>query len=256
MSEDIRWAYKLNNDKLDELVKRAGLTEVSGPDGPYFNYLKSQLDGSECGWTRIFTGEGVIEKVVYHGLWVDQIGLDSNMIFAFTRGDSAVPHWTFDSVQNKPVYAFHLDLLPRVDVGAHLAYMDGVFGPLTESFEKGRELEGLSEAQLTPRQRSIMSQWMLAYRATEEAYPNVEPIVAKYLDHWFDMVDNGLSDEVMAEIDGIDLAKRDAQNRAIIFNRDVDHVWNMITPLIGHDVSEIMRLNLEFNDVITELPKS
>jgi hypothetical protein len=30
----------------------------------------------------------------------------------------------------------------------------------------------------------------------------------------------------------------------------------MVTPLIGQDVSEIMRLNLEFNDVITELPKS
>ena len=99
-----------------------------------------------------------------------------------------------------------------------------------------------------------MSQWMLAYRATEEAYPTIEPTVAAYLDHWFDMIDNGLPQEVLDEIKGVDLAARDAANRAIIFNRDVDHVWNMITPLIGHDVSELMRLNLEFNEVITELP--
>lgn len=256
MTDDTRWAFKLNTDKLEELVKRAGLTEVEGTSeqGPYFNYLKSQLDGKDCGYTRIFTGEGEIAKVVYHGLWVDQIGLDSNMIFAFTRPESPVPHWTFDSVQNKPVYAFHLDMIPRADVGARLKYMDAVYGPITENFNTGRDLDGLSEAQLTPRQRSIMSQWMLAYRATEEAYPTIEPTVAAYLEHWFDMVENGLPQDVLDEIKGDDIAARDAANRSIIFNRDVDHVWNMVTPLIGHDVSELMRLNLEFNEVITELP--
>jgi hypothetical protein len=251
---DERWAFKLNNEKLDQLVKRAGLTEVAGPDGPYFAYLKSQLDGKECGWTRIFTGEGEVAKVVYHGLWVDQIGLDSNMIFAFTRPESPVPHWTFDSVQNKPVYAFHLDLIPRLDVGANLAYMDAVYGPITDNFDTGKSLEGLSEASLTPRQRSIMSQWMLAYRATEEAYPTIEPTVQAYLDHWFDMVENGLPQDVLDSIKGVDLAARDAANRGMIFNRQVDHVWDMVTPLIGQDVSELMRLNLEFNEVITELP--
>jgi len=68
------------------------------------------------------------------------------------------------------------------------------------------------------------------------------------------MVNNGLPQDVLDEIKGDDLAARDAANRSIIFNRDVDHVWNMVTPLIGHEVSELMRLNLEFNEVITELP--
>jgi hypothetical protein len=249
-----RWAQKLNTDKLEQLTTRAGLEEVKGADGRSFTVLTSQLDGKECGETRIFKGKGQIAKVVYHGLWVDQIGLDSHMIFAFTQPESSVPHWTFDSVQNKPVYAFHLDLIPRVDVGAHLAYMDAVYGPITDLFQKERENEGLSEAQLTPRQRSIMSQWMLAYRATEEAYPGLEPTVRGYLDHWFDMLENGIGAEAEAEIKGVDLAARDAANRGIIFNRDVDHVWNLITPLIGQDVSELMRLNLQFNDVITELP--
>lgn len=249
-----RWAQKLNTEKLEQLVTRAGLEEVKGEDGRSFKILTSLLDGEECGETRIFKGKGEIAKVVYHGLWVDQIGLDSHMIFAFTTPESPVPHWTFDSVQNKPVYAFHLDLIPRVDVGAHLAYMDGVLGPLTDMFQKEKENPGLSEAVLTPRQRSIMSQWMLAYRATEEAYPGLEPTVKGYLDHWFDMLDNGLSQEILDEIKDVDLAARDRANRSIIFNRDVDHVWNLITPLIGQDVSEVMRLNLEFNEVISELP--
>lgn len=252
-----RWAHKLNTDKLEELTTRAGATEVKGPDGP-FNVLKSSLDGNTCGETRIFVGapDSALAKVVYHGLWVDQIGLDSHMIFAFTKPESAVPHWTFDSVENKPIYAFHLDLIPRVDIGSHHLYMDTVYGPLTEPFDTGRATEGLSEAQLTPRQRSIMSQWMLAYRATEEAYPGMEPTVRAYMEHWFDMLDNGISQEVLDSIKDTDLAARDAANRAMIFNRDIDHVWNMITPLIGQDVSELMRLNLEFNEVITELPAS
>jgi hypothetical protein len=249
-----RWAQKLNTEKLEQLTTRAGLEEVKGEDGRSFTVLTSQLDGKECGETRIFKGKGEIAKVVYHGLWVDQIGLDSHMIFAFTQPDSPVPHWTYDSVQNKPVYAFHLDLIPRVDLGANLAYMDAVFGPLTDTFSSGREMEGLSEAQLTPRQRSIMSQWMLAYRATEEAYPNIEPTVAAYMNHWFDMLDKGIGQDALDEIKGVDLAARDAANRGIIFNRDVDHVWDLVTPLISWDVSELMRLNLQFNEVITELP--
>lgn len=249
-----RWAQKLNTEKLEQLTQRAGLEEVKGEDGRSFTVLTSQLDGKECGETRIFKGKGEIAKVVYHGLWVDQIGLDSHMIFAFTQPDSPVPHWTYDSVQNKPVYAFHLDLIPRVDVGAHLAYMDAIYGPVTDLFQKERENEGLSEAQLTPRQRSIMSQWMLAYRATEEAYPGIEPTVRGYLDHWFDLLDKGIGAEAEADIKGVDVAARDAANRAIIFNRDVDHVWNLVTPLIGHDVSELMRLNLQHNEIIRELP--
>ena len=251
-----RWAQKLNVEKLEELTKRANMTEVHGEDGGSFSYLKSTLDGGDCGETRIFTGTGPVAKVVYHGLWVDQIGLDSHMIFAFTSPDSAVPHWTFDSVENKPVYAFHLDLIPRVDIGANLPYMDAVYGPITDNFITGKSLNGLSEAELTPRQRSIMSQWMLAYRATEEAYPTIEPTVAAYLDHWFDMQEKGLGQEVMDSIKGVDLAARDAANRGMIFNREVDHVWDMVTPLIGWDVSELMRLNCATNEVVREVPAS
>jgi hypothetical protein len=251
-----RWAQELNVAKLEELTKRANMTEVHAKDGGNFSTLFSTLDGKECGTTRIFTGDGVVEKVVYHGLWVDQIGLDSHMIFAFTAPDSAVPHWTYDSVENKPVYAFHLDLIPRADMATHLEYMNHVYMPLTELFEAGKKTEGLSEAHLAPRQRSIMSQWMLAYRATEEAYPGMEPTVAAYLDHWFDMVENGLPQKVLDDVADTDLAARDAANRGLIFNREVDHVWNMITPLIGQDVSELMRLNLATNDVVWELPHS
>ena len=60
------------------------------------------------GTVRLFSG-GPIHKLVYIGLAVPMIGLDSHMVFAFTAPDSAVPHFTLDSVLAGPHFAFHLD---------------------------------------------------------------------------------------------------------------------------------------------------
>ncbi len=249
-----RWAQQLSLSKLEQIAERLPITEVHGPDGGPFRPVVSARDGSQCGETRIFVGDGVVKKVVYHAIAVEAIGLDSHMIFAFTDPESAVPHWTFDSVLNAPTYAFHLDLIPRADMSANLEYMDAVYTPLTEAFDAGKAHPGLSEAGIGPRQRSVMSHWMLAYRVEEDEYKNIDQYVQAYLDHWFSMVENGLPDDVLASIDSTDLAARDAANRGMIFNRKVDFVWDMITPLMGAEQSELMRMNLETNDLIQQTP--
>ena len=91
----------------------------------------------------MFAG-GPVQRLVSCTIVVPPIGLDSHMLFAFTADDSPVPHFTVDSVRNGEDYAFHLDLIPRVDLAVSLAYMDQVFVPLTEEFERHRELDGLS----------------------------------------------------------------------------------------------------------------
>lgn len=248
-----RWAQKLSLDKLEQIAARLPLKELPGPDGGPFRTLVSPRDGSYCGETRILVGDGVVTKVVYHAVVNEMIGLDSHMIFAFTDPDSGVPHWTFDSVVAGGVHAFHLDLIPRVDLGANLAYMDGVYGALTDLHAEGRALPGLTEPDIGPRQRSVMSQWMLAYRVPEEDYKNIDPFVQSYLDHWFTLVESGLGDDVLTSVDAAELPARDAANRGMIFNREVDLVWDMITPLVGFEQSELMRVNLATNDVVQEV---
>jgi hypothetical protein len=196
----------------------------------------------------VFVGDGEVKKVVYHEIAVEQIGLDSHMIFAFTDASSPVPHWTFDSVVAFGNHAFHLDLIPRLDLGANLGYMDDVYGRVTAAFETGLKQEGLSEAAIGPRQRAVMSPWMLAYRVEEELYPTIDVHVQAYLDAWFDMVDNGIAPEVAADIDRARIAERDAANRAMIFNRALDPVWDQITPLMGMEQSEALRLDLIDNN--------
>ena len=246
----VRWAQQLSLDKLEQIADRLPLTELHGPDGGPFRTLVSPRDGSYCGETRILVGDGVVKKVVYHAVVAEMIGLDSHMIFAFTDPDSAVPHWTFDSVVAGGVHAFHLDLIPRVDLGANLAYMDGVYGALTRQHAEGRALPGLTEPDIGPRQRSVMSQWMLAYRVPEEEYKNIDPYVQAYLDHWFDLVETGVGDDVRGSLDATELPARDSANRGMIFNREVDLVWDMITPLVGLEQSELMRVNLATNDIV------
>jgi hypothetical protein len=239
---------------LDRLTSRSKVSEVQGADGgPFLPFVNSR-SGQSVGELRIWLGDGAVKKVVYAGIQATVPGvidLDSHMIFAFTAPDSAVPHFTLDSVERLDLdtHAFHLDFIPRVDIGTHMKYIDEVYEPILSHYKIVRAMEGISEAELDPRQRAIMSPYMCAYRATPTAYSNLDEHVNAYLDQWFNLCENGLSDDVLAEVSDTDLPDRDAKNRGLIFNADVDPVSNNIIPLVGAEASELNRINLEKNEL-------
>ena len=230
----------LSQRTLRRIVDRFGLSEVPGEDGGPHMALFSQapMYQGRVGQVRLFRGKPLFQ-VVTSTIVVPPIGLDSHMMFAFTPSDSAVPHFTLDSVKAGDQHAFHLDLIPRLDLGAHLAYMDECFAPLSSVFAAGGAAAGLSEAQLGPRQRAIMSPWMLAKRATAGAFAAIDGVVDEYLRHWFELVEGGVTAAAARGVDAAALVERDRRNKAIIFNRDVDKVWDQITPLIGADAAEL-----------------
>lgn len=258
MNDDSGLARALAEHTLDRLVSACGLREVHGEDGGPFHTFHSTFDGAECGKIRVLHG-GPVTELVNIELTAPVMGLDSHMIFAFTAPDSLVPHFTLDSVQSPegppgpppppgtplgpPSYAFHLDLIPRVDLGANLAYIDHCFAPLTEHVEAVAATDGITPAHLDARQLAIMSTWMLANRATPDGFRTVTARVDAYLDHWLSLTE-GLPDEVVAATDVGDPARRDERNRAIIFDPEVDRVWPMVTRLVGHEDSEKARLLL------------
>lgn len=239
---------KLCVSTLETLVARSGVTEVTGADGGPFQTLVSVMGPDPVGSVRIFEGDK-IAKVVYVGIVVPQIGLDSHMVFAFMPEDSPVPHFTLDSVAAGGYHAFHLDLIQRVDAGTHMVYNDWAHTPLTDAFNEVLEMDGLSKAQLDPRQLTVMSSWMLASRATEEAFAKLDGPVGAYLDHWFSLVDGEVPADVAADIADTDLAVRDNRNRSLLFSADVDKVWEQISRLLGEDVAEGIRLQLVDNEV-------
>lgn len=219
---------------LDKLRARLSLAEVETIP------LTSPMMTEPVGKVQIFSGEK-ISKAVYIGMSVPFIKLDSHMIFAFAKIDSAIPHFTLDAVNNDTNYAFHLDLIPRVDLGANLEYIDAVYGGLSEEFEKASQIEGLSKAHLNPRQLAVMSPFMLVNRAETEAFQKIFDSVAVYLKHWFSLVENGIDKETEKKIFAADFAERDRRNREIIFNPEVDKVWSQVDRLVGAEMSAKMR---------------
>lgn len=228
-------AQHLSHTTLDAIVERFALHEIGAPYLPLVGPMSPQPVGA-C---RIFApapaGRDRLSKLVYIGITVPPIGLDSHMFFAFTPASSAVPHFTLDSVMAGPGFAFHLDLIPRVDLGANLAYMNEVFMPLTPTSDAAKKIEGLTPAHLSPRQYALMSPWMLAYRATEAAYAQCAPHIAAYLQHWFGLVERGIRTPLDATAS--QLAARDRANRDAIFSYEVDPVWSQIERLLGRETN-------------------
>lgn len=240
---------------LDAIVERGGLTEVGGPDGAPYLELVSVMGPQPVGEVRVFAGER-IAKVVYVGLSVPQIGLDSHMVFAFAPADVAVPHFTLDSVEGQGSYAFHLDLIPRVDLGTHLTYLDWAHTPLDATYEEVEARPGLTRTTIGPRQFAMMSPWMLVHRADADAFRAIDGPVQAYLDHWFSLVEAGVPAEVVADVADTDLAARDERNRANIFSPEVDKVWAQVQQLLGLDLAERVRVQLVDNSLPTNLPTS
>lgn len=239
---------------VDAIVDRLGLVEVHGETTSERLQLTSPMvpDGP-VGSMRMWRADGVAD-LVYVGLTVGMIGLDSHMLFAFTPPDSPVPHFTLDSVAGgpppgadadaTPSFAFHLDLIPKVDLGAHLGYLRHCFEPLTELRAAAQSTPGLSPAHLSPTQYAVMSAWMLVHRADESAFASIRPHVAAYRDHWFSLVEGGVPDEALDGLAAADFAERDRRNRAIVFDPSVDPVWDRVTQLVGPEQSEAVRSTL------------
>lgn len=232
-------SQQLHDQTLTRIVERLNLKEVKGGDGGAWLPLISQvpLAQGQIGQVRQFRG-APLTQLISCTIIVPAIGLDSHMLFAFTDTEGAVPHFTVDSVRNGNDYAFHLDLIPRLDLAVELAYMDETLAPLTPNFKQHRELPGLTPAQLDPRQYAVMSPWMLVNRASEAAFLATFDAVSAYLDHWFGVLERGVSPAALGTTTPTQRAARDAGHRAVLFNPDVDKVWKQIAPLIGADAVE------------------
>ncbi|MEU7282252.1 hypothetical protein AB0A69_26265 [Streptomyces sp. NPDC045431] len=223
---------------LDRLVAGTGVverpTEWAALRGPSFP--------EPVGRVRYFTGDrGVsVASVVYIGLVLPAAGLDSHMVFAFGADDGPLPHFTLDSVYAGGGYAFHLDLVQRADLAAHPVYTDTVYGPLTKPHARAAEIPGLTAAAVGPRQRSLMSPWMLVHRADEAALRAVGPIVEEYADHWLSLA-AAMPAEAAGELAGTDLAVRDRRLRSALFSREIDPVWNRVDRLLGPATTDRLR---------------
>ncbi len=231
-------AARLSRTIVDALLAGTALEERATP----WAVLTTPATPDPVGSVRYFRGAGQqdVDAVVTVSLVMPAFGLDSHMVFAFGAADSPLPHFTLDSVQAGGGYAFHLDLVQRVDLAVSPAYADLVYGPLTEQFARASEIPGLTPAAISPRQRSLMSPWMLVHRADEAALQAITPIAEEYLRHWLELARAFPADAAGEAKEG-DAPVRDGRLRRALFSREIDPVWSQVDRLLGTAVTDGLR---------------
>ena len=66
-------------------------------------------------------------------------------------------------------------------------------------------------------------------------------MVEAYQQHWFGLLDKGVSDAALEGVSSGELQQRNLRNKKIIFDPDVDPVWERITAMIGEEAVAIQR---------------
>ncbi|WP_101756801.1 hypothetical protein [Oceanicoccus sp. KOV_DT_Chl] len=232
-------AYRLCWDSINHIVERFKMKEVTGEDGGAYHPIMFARGGKEVGEQRVWMGQDGVFKLVYVGLVANPPGVDSHMMFAFTDKDNPAPHYTVDSVHLAHMghYAYHCEVMPGVDIGANLNYVNHVYEPLSE-YNKGLYgTEGFVKSEeLGLRQWAFMSPWMLAGRAPDaESFDKLFHYIGKYREHWAQLIENGIPQDCLEGVDMSKIADRDYRNRCAAFNRDVDPVYNQLLPLMGQE---------------------
>jgi nucleoside-diphosphate-sugar epimerase len=231
---------------LDRLVTELALVEVTGDDGDAhlpLHAVGGPLDGMRIGEFRAYDGSGV--RLVYSRLSVDELGMDTHQVYAFTAADSPVPHLFLDTaISPNTEGTFHVgvDLVPRADLGASLDYTLEVYDSLTEPRAAALAAPGVMPVpSLGPLQWSLRSPWMVAAIVAPEDLGRLGDVITAYVDRWLALVGFGLTEAVADSVAWQDLPARDVENRHAMFSPRTNPVWILLDRLVGPESAARMR---------------
>ncbi len=232
---------------LDKIIKQLGLVEEYGADkGPVLKLIArgGPLENQDVGSFRVFRGNAV-HKLVYSAMTIEDFGMDTHQIYAFTAATDARPHFTLDlaiSPNTNGTFHIGLDLLPRVDLGASLATMQSIYEPLSAVLADTMQQRGVAPAtSIGPLMRALRSPWMLAAYVDVDKLGSCEPAVDAYLNRWLALCVEGVDAKSKADAAWQNLAQRDQQNRAALFDPETNRVWILLERLVGADSVAKMR---------------
>jgi hypothetical protein len=222
---------------VSKLIEELGSVDIA-PDSPAWRDLLR--GGQRVGELRVYRGRGRIQKIVtfHFGLDTPDLGtLESHSVTVFTAPESPVPHFMLDSVRVGPKVSFHVDLLPKRDLGVALAYLDRCFAPLTEIRAELDADPRFVESNPPLRQRALQSPWMANYTVEPELLGSTAMgFIERYFRHWVALLRSDAAELASAP----DVAARDRQHRKLVFSRDVDPVWTTLDRVLGTDTVDML----------------
>jgi hypothetical protein len=232
---------------LERLVRELGLAEETGGDGDAalpLHAVGGPLDGARIGEFRVYTREDGM-RLVYSALSIDDFGMDTHQVYAFTPTGSPLPHLFLDtaiSPNTGGTFHYGLDLAPRVDLGASLDYLDAVYTPLTEPRAAALAQPGIMPVpSIGPLQWALRSPWMIAAIALPADLKSLGAITDTYVDRWLALTRAGLASDVVAGIEWQDVVRRDRLAREAMFSARTNPVWTLLDRLVGAESAAAMR---------------
>jgi nucleoside-diphosphate-sugar epimerase len=232
---------------LTRVIDTLGLTEETGVDGDAalpLHAVGGPLDGRRIGEFRVYTrADGT--RVVYSALTIDEFGMDTHQLYAFTAADSAIPHLFLDtaiSPNTDGTFHFGLDLVSRLDLAASLDYSEAVYAPLTDARTEAITAPGVMPVpSLGPLQWSIRSPWMVASIVMPDDLRKLSAVVDVYVGQWLTLMAEGLPAAAADDAAWQNLPERDRRNREAIFSPRTNPVWMLLDRLVGQEAATAMR---------------
>ena len=207
------------------------------------------------------TGQPVGELATISGMNIDKaVGVDlefedddglmwARQFYVFARTVALMPHlaieWTGSGVDTDDRVGVLVDLLPRIDLAVNLDYVDEVYGPLTDTFDEARRIDGAEISSVSPRRAIAMSPWRLSVSVPVDQVVALAPLVDRYVTRWLDVNSGGVGSPVdPLASDQSRLVQHDRFHRNSLFDPASDSDWGRIDRVLGPDTAAELRLTL------------
>jgi hypothetical protein len=205
------------------------VTELPVDNDHCFQTFTHSDTGKPAGLLKVYRGKAPVEYIITTSLYVEEIGLESYMLMAFVDPSSALPHFAFDAMTNNERGAFHVDYIPRLDLGTHPEYSKQVFEPLNDTLDTMKANPDFSPGDGGRLLLSMLSPWTGLFQATPDKLAGGSTLIDRYVQHWFSLIDKGVSANTNVEA----LADRDRRHRLALYNEENDMLWGLLKNLIG-----------------------
>lgn len=210
---------------VSRVIEQLGRLDIA-PDSPKWETLRGGQ--GNVGELRTYRGRRGVQHVVCAHLNPPAPPMDSHMAVVFTDPGSPVPHLVVDAVAFGERASFHVDLLPKVDLGVSPAYLAHCFAPLDGLVARMAEDGRLTPGTVPLGQQALLTPWSATYQVAPADLPVAMEYTQAYFDHWSSLLTGAWPAAATDEVDPQIAAGRSAKLRASLFSRAVDPVWGML----------------------------
>jgi hypothetical protein len=225
---------------IAQVLAHTAMTELGTSGAPQMSL--SNTEGADAGYVRLWKAPAAspIDRMAHVRLSAGPV--QTQLLFIFSRSDSAQPHFHAQSVEFPPDgCVYNIDFMPRLDAIEHPEYFTEVFSALTKPYLKAttKAENSCSKALMNPTIAPYLSPWGIVSHRTDAAeLLRVQPMLECYLTHYLYLIDT----LTYAKADSSELKRRNKKHLERFFDDDLDpRAWRGVYGLVGESTGKAIK---------------